>query len=60
MRLLVAVLKQMTSVAIAGVTSEMTLAGSAAGRIVLHLLCAKRDHHFRWHWHGVVREFARA
>ena len=58
-RLTMAVLMQMISVTRAGVTSEMTLASSAVGRIVLHLVCAKRDHHFRWHWQGVVREFAR-
>jgi len=40
--------------------TKATLAASASGRIVLHLLCLWRDHRFQWHWHGVVREFARA
>src|SRR5260221_673684 len=57
--LLAAVLWQATIAAIAGVNSEMKLASSAAGRVVLHLLCARRDHHYRWHWQGVRREFAR-
>jgi hypothetical protein len=59
MRLLLAVACQMMAVATSGMPSEMTLASSAAGRIVLHLVCAKRDHHFRWHWQGVLREFAK-
>ena len=58
-RLMIAVLSQLAVVATTGVNSEMELAGSPAGRIVLHLVCAKRDHHFRWHWQGVVRELAR-
>jgi hypothetical protein len=28
------------------------------GRVVLHLVCALRDHHLRWHWHGIRREFS--
>jgi hypothetical protein len=59
MRLVLAVAWQLTVVAATGMTSEMTLASSAAGRVVLHLVCAKRDHHFRWHWQGVLREFAK-
>jgi hypothetical protein len=57
-----AVLRQMAGVAVAGLTTEtqLNLAGSPAGRIALHLLCAWRDHRFQWHWQGVVREFARA
>jgi hypothetical protein len=27
------------------------------GRVVLHLVCALRDHHLRWHWNGIRREF---
>jgi len=54
-----AVLWQAAIAAMAGVNSEMKLASSAAGRVVLHLLCARRDHHYRWHWQGVRREFAR-
>ena len=57
--LTITVLGQLTAVAVAGATSETDLAASSAGRIVLHLLCAGRDHHFRWHWQGVVREFAK-
>jgi hypothetical protein len=56
-RLLIATTRQMVQVAKTGGTSEITLASSASGRILLHLLCAKRDHHFLWHWHGVIREF---
>jgi hypothetical protein len=59
-RLAMAVLRQAATVALGGETSEITLASSPSGRIVLHLLCSRRDHHFRWHWQGVVREFARA
>ena len=32
------------------------LAEFSLGRIVLHLVCACRDHNFRWHWHGILRE----
>jgi len=56
--LVAAVLWQATIAAMAGANSEMKLASSAAGRVVLHLLCARRDHHYRWHWQGVRREFA--
>jgi len=57
--LVAAVMWQATVAAISGVNFEMKLASSAAGRVVLHLLCARRDHHYRWHWQGVRREFAR-
>ena len=40
--------------------SQMALAARPSGRIVLHLVCACRDHRFQWHWRGVLREFARA
>lgn len=33
------------------------LAKSRHGRVMLHLLCVLRDHHLRWHWAGIVREF---
>ena len=56
--LVAAVMWQATVAAISGVNFEMKLASSAAGRVVLHLLCARRDHHYRWHWQGVRREFA--
>ena len=29
------------------------------GRVVLHTICALRDHHWNWHWRGIVREFSR-
>jgi hypothetical protein len=32
------------------------LAALSLGRIVLHLVCAWRDHQFRWHWRGILRE----
>lgn len=32
------------------------LAELSLGRIVLHLVCACRDHKLRWHWHGILRE----
>ena len=35
--------------------SGMALAASPSGRIVLHVVCAWRDHRFQWHWRGVVR-----
>jgi hypothetical protein len=30
---------------------------SRMGRVVLHAVCAMRDHHWDWHWRGMVREF---
>ena len=56
------VLGTMTALIATGVTAETSrqLAAAPAGRVVLHVLCACRDHHFAWHWHGVVREFALA
>lgn len=35
------------------------LAGSAAGRITLHLACALRSHHWLFAWHGIIRELRR-
>ena len=32
------------------------LAELSLGRIVLHLLCACKDHKLRWHWRGILRE----
>ena len=32
------------------------MTGSRMGRVVLHLWCAVRDHHWRWHWQGIRRE----
>jgi hypothetical protein len=37
----------------------MNCAGSRAGRVLLHLLCACGDHQFKWHLHGIVRELGR-
>jgi len=34
----------------------MNCAGSRAGRVLLHLLCACGNHQFRWHLGGIVRE----
>jgi len=28
------------------------------GRILLHVICACRDHKCQWHWRGILREFA--
>jgi hypothetical protein len=35
------------------------LAESRYGRIMLHVICALRDHHLGWHWRGIHRELAR-
>jgi hypothetical protein len=35
---------------------QATLVQSHAGRIVLHVVAALRDHEWSWHWAGVVRE----
>jgi len=37
---------------------QTLLAESRCGRVMLHLVCALRDHHLRWHWRGIVREFS--
>ena len=39
---------------------QTLLAESRCGRVLLHLVRAVRDHHLRWHWRGIVREFSRA
>jgi hypothetical protein len=39
---------------------SLQLAASAHGRIVLHVVCAARDHRFAWHWRGIRREFQSA
>jgi hypothetical protein len=56
------VLRQMWRAAAAGfgTQAKLQLAASPAGRIVLHLVCAWRDHRFQWHWQGVAREMALA
>jgi hypothetical protein len=38
---------------------ELTLAGSTAGRIVLHLALAVMTWHFTWHFQGILRELTR-
>jgi hypothetical protein len=38
---------------------QTILAETRCGRVVLHLMCALRDHHVRWHWNGIIREFSR-
>lgn len=37
-------------------TMQARLAQTRFGRIALHLLCAWRDHKYRWHWQGIRRE----
>jgi hypothetical protein len=56
------VLQQLGQAAAAGFSADakLQLAASPAGRIVLHLACAWRDHRFQWHWRGVAREMVRA
>src|SRR5689334_4869579 len=34
----------------------LQLVRSSPGRIILHLTCLARDHRFRWHWQGILRE----
>lgn len=38
---------------------QLKLAGSSAGRIVLHLVLAIVTCHFAWHYQGIVRELTR-
>jgi hypothetical protein len=35
------------------------LATNGMGRVVLHAVCALRDHHWTWHWQGILREIHR-
>ena len=37
--------------------TQVRLAGSHGGRIVLHLASLLRDHKFSWHLRGILREF---
>jgi hypothetical protein len=32
------------------------LAEHPFGRVLLHVACALRDHHWSWHWAGIRRE----
>ena len=38
---------------------QLKLAGSSAGRIVLHLVLAVATCHFAWHFQGIARELTR-
>jgi hypothetical protein len=38
---------------------QAKLAGTRYGRIMLHVVCALRDHQVRWHWRGIHRELVR-
>jgi len=38
---------------------ELKLAGSSAGRILLHLVLAVATCHFAWHFQGITRELTR-
>jgi len=37
---------------------QARMAESRYGRIMLHVICALRDHRLRWHWRGIHRELA--
>ena len=39
------------------VQRELQLAKTKTGRIVLHCLGLKKDHHFKFHISGIFREF---
>jgi hypothetical protein len=32
------------------------IAQFSVGRILLHVVCACRDHKYQWHWRGIQRE----
>ena len=38
---------------------SQTIAKNRMGRVLLHTVCALRDHHWTWHWRGIVREFSK-
>lgn len=38
----------------------MNASESTCGRVLLHLLCMLRDHHWLWHWKGIKRELPHA
>jgi len=61
-RLTAGALGQLASVTAAGLyrTSQLELAASPSGRVVLHVLAVWRDHRFAWHLSGIAREFTRA
>ncbi len=35
------------------------LATNRMGRVILHAISATRDHHWAWHWRGILREVRR-
>jgi hypothetical protein len=37
--------------------TQITFSEHKVGRIVLHLMGIRNDHHIRWHIQGIVREF---
>ena len=39
-----------------GIIMIQILVKSRMGRVILHTVCAARDHHWAWHWRGIVRE----
>jgi hypothetical protein len=41
------------------VTMQVLLSEFRYGRVLLHVICAVRDRHVRWHWLGIRREFLR-
>ena len=36
--------------------NELDLSKLRSGRVYMHLKCMKRDHHYKWHGQGIVRE----
>jgi hypothetical protein len=40
-------------------TTQVRLAESSTGRIILHLACYRIDHHFLKHLKGIIREFTK-
>jgi hypothetical protein len=38
---------------------SQTIVKNRMGRVLLHTLCALRDHQWNWHWRGIVREFSK-
>jgi len=37
-------------------TIQLQLSRTRQGRIELHLLSFLKDHKFKWHWKGILRE----
>jgi hypothetical protein len=38
------------------VNMTQILAKNRMGRVILHSICAVHDHHWAWHWQGILRE----